>query len=298
MGVRLATNIMDALLTPFKKVNIVSDSEIALYWLTTSRTLPLFVNNQRDRIIKQKSAIESKGATITFYHVESAFNPADIGTRGSTAAQINDSAWIRGPQWLNNNQTSWPLKHMTSQMRYNPVDSHTKDAPDGGVQNSRKIDAEINQTAGEGANRETTALPTNPELSSDDNYRTAKGATNNEPIQSATIGANVNMVPPISPSVSIINLERFSQLNRALRALAYVGKSLKRWVERTNSARNTQITVKTIAKFSSESSITAEDIKMTTTMVLFASNQGFLMLQYLMIQNIQYGSLANQISVD
>ena len=35
-------------------------------------------------------------------------NPADIGTRGMTISELNDSDWIKGPQWLTKSPEYWP----------------------------------------------------------------------------------------------------------------------------------------------------------------------------------------------
>ncbi|EYC16207.1 hypothetical protein Y032_0034g2857 [Ancylostoma ceylanicum] len=218
IGVRLASSILEASPCPINELCIVSDSEIALYWLSTTRTLPLFVANQRDRIQKLVSAMKAKGVNVTMYHVESAFNPADVGTRGSTATQILHSSWIQGPQWLNNEEDSWPLKEMGHQSDESCRSRHLLEADPIPLPQSRL----------------------------------------SQPCVRSSINANVATVTKDSPS--LIDLGRFSRLSRALRAFAYVGKTLKEWVKRTNENRGTIITLRRVTEFTNSSEINAEDI--------------------------------------
>ncbi len=62
--------------------------------------LPQFVSNQVKKINQLKN--------ITFHLVPSKDNPADIGSRGSTFQQLQDSLWWTGPPWLNQDDTHWP----------------------------------------------------------------------------------------------------------------------------------------------------------------------------------------------
>ncbi|EYC37502.1 hypothetical protein Y032_0784g2335 [Ancylostoma ceylanicum] len=126
ISLRFALTIQKSMTSLVKKVNIVSDSEIALHWLKSSRTLPVFVTNQKDRIVKIKSQIEAQNVPVTLLHVTSDYNPADCGTRGLTASKINSSSWIQGPQWLRNKNDKWPLKSMG-----NIEENLSKDVPHG-----------------------------------------------------------------------------------------------------------------------------------------------------------------------
>ncbi|KAK6028966.1 hypothetical protein OSTOST_04936 [Ostertagia ostertagi] len=85
---------------PVETVNIVTDSEVALCWIKSSRKLPVFVSNQCVRIHKLRSQIESENVTVQFFHVPTSYNPADAGTRGLSKEQIINSAWVKGPRWL------------------------------------------------------------------------------------------------------------------------------------------------------------------------------------------------------
>ncbi len=45
---------------------------------------------------------------VTFHYVPSKENPADIGSRGSTFQQLQESLWWTGPPWLNQEEEHWP----------------------------------------------------------------------------------------------------------------------------------------------------------------------------------------------
>uniref|UniRef100_A0A1I7W8R0 Integrase catalytic domain-containing protein n=1 Tax=Heterorhabditis bacteriophora TaxID=37862 RepID=A0A1I7W8R0_HETBA len=66
-------------------VYIVSDSKVALSWIISTRSLPIFVRNQ---------------------------NPADVGTRGCSGKDIASSLWLNGPTWCSQTCDRWPLKEV------------------------------------------------------------------------------------------------------------------------------------------------------------------------------------------
>ena len=83
-------------------ITYATDSEIALYWLKSTKKLKPFVQN-RVNIIKEKSNPDS------WYHVATTDNPADILSRGSTIKNIKHTSWLNGPTWLKDNRDTWPL---------------------------------------------------------------------------------------------------------------------------------------------------------------------------------------------
>ncbi|KHJ87535.1 hypothetical protein OESDEN_12690, partial [Oesophagostomum dentatum] len=107
---RLAKTVTNAMSTSISGVNIASDSEIALAWIKSSRKLPPFVNNQKERISKLRAQFEGNGLKVQFYHVPTHYNPADAGTRGLTATNVTQHAWLRGPQWLKRDVPHLPIK--------------------------------------------------------------------------------------------------------------------------------------------------------------------------------------------
>ncbi|EYB90005.1 hypothetical protein Y032_0224g2703 [Ancylostoma ceylanicum] len=110
MATRLAKTIIGTSRHNISEIYIVSDSEIALYWIKSLKKVPVFVKNQRQRILTLKEQMEANGAKVNFYHVTTDHNPADAGTRGLTAEQINTHEWVRGPRWLTENPAIWPIK--------------------------------------------------------------------------------------------------------------------------------------------------------------------------------------------
>ncbi|KAK6762531.1 hypothetical protein RB195_023306 [Necator americanus] len=100
IGMRLGKSVLENLDHNIDHFNLVTDSEIALQWINSSRKLPAFIINQKDRIEKIKSQVGSKGISVNFFHVPTHNNPADAGTRGLTSSQLDSHIWVKGPQWL------------------------------------------------------------------------------------------------------------------------------------------------------------------------------------------------------
>uniref|UniRef100_A0A183BU69 DUF1758 domain-containing protein n=1 Tax=Globodera pallida TaxID=36090 RepID=A0A183BU69_GLOPA len=77
-----------------------SDSQIALCWIDSNKTLPIFVENRCQEI--RKSGFQ-------FRHVNGADNPADYATRGIPAGKLqNKEKWWKGPVWLKDTEENWP----------------------------------------------------------------------------------------------------------------------------------------------------------------------------------------------
>ena len=71
-----------------------------LYWLETTKPLSVFVANR----VKE---IKSLGG-VTFSHVTSKDNPADMATRGRSPDDLSSSIWWNGPLWLTKSAQQWP----------------------------------------------------------------------------------------------------------------------------------------------------------------------------------------------
>nr|CDJ96427.1 Retrotransposon domain containing protein [Haemonchus contortus] len=112
MATRLAKNIASAIGIKLNEVNLLSDSEIALSWIKSNRKLPLLVENQKQHILKIKDGLEPVLTIVNFFHVRTADNPADAGTRGADAFLIVDLPWVRGPQWLNSGKIPTRLRKL------------------------------------------------------------------------------------------------------------------------------------------------------------------------------------------
>ena len=86
---------------PDVHVRLWTDSEIALFWLSSTRTLKQFVQNKVDAIHKLFD--------FTFWgHTPSQENPADLVSRGCSALSLqNSNLWSSGPSWIHD-ALLWP----------------------------------------------------------------------------------------------------------------------------------------------------------------------------------------------
>ncbi|XP_076298325.1 uncharacterized protein LOC143217670 [Lasioglossum baleicum] len=98
----------NALTYNIDKTTFWTDSTIVLGWLRKQPSiLKTFVAN-RVADIQRKTDIQS------WRYVRSADNPADLISRGITAAEFNNNAlWRNGPEWLSKEQTEWPPARFT-----------------------------------------------------------------------------------------------------------------------------------------------------------------------------------------
>ena len=86
---------------PDARVRLWTDSEIALFWLSSTRKLKQFVQNKVD-------AIRSKFEASCWGHTPSQDNPADLVSRGCSAKTLeNSTLWHKGPSWVCH-KSSWP----------------------------------------------------------------------------------------------------------------------------------------------------------------------------------------------
>ncbi len=98
---RLAKSILNVLTVD--RVIYWTDSENVYYWVRNqSRELKPFVANRIGEIQRTTSPEQ-------WHHVPGTINPADIPTRGLSAADLGESTfWIEGPPFLRDNETAWP----------------------------------------------------------------------------------------------------------------------------------------------------------------------------------------------
>jgi len=99
---RVARFILDALNQQDTPTYCWGDSQIALYWLKSTRDLPLFV---RRRVSEIKEAIPE----ATWNYCPTADNPADLLTRGISYQlfSLPNNLWWKGPPWLTA-PSAWP----------------------------------------------------------------------------------------------------------------------------------------------------------------------------------------------
>ncbi|EYC36510.1 hypothetical protein Y032_0889g2879 [Ancylostoma ceylanicum] len=91
----------------FARVNVFSDSTIALFWVHTSKKLPPTVTTLVQKIGFAIERIKTS-SPVMFYHVPTDENAADCATRGVTKQEFAESNWWTGPKWLNYLCETWP----------------------------------------------------------------------------------------------------------------------------------------------------------------------------------------------
>ena len=105
MAANLIDNVKQALKgQPIRSCTGWLDSTVALHWVRGQGNYKQFVHN-RDRQIQLKDC-------ITWQHLSTNDNPADIGSRACLASRI-DPKWFQGPSWLANKQ-EWPTDIVTA----------------------------------------------------------------------------------------------------------------------------------------------------------------------------------------
>ncbi|XP_073841332.1 uncharacterized protein [Musca autumnalis] len=106
-GATLLANLIDNVKKNFEhgqyELFLWSDSTIVLAWL---RKHPSY---WKTFVANRVSLILDKVGNIKWRHVVSDSNPADLATRGLTAAELQDnSLWWHGPEWLGLDERHWP----------------------------------------------------------------------------------------------------------------------------------------------------------------------------------------------
>ncbi|EYB91440.1 hypothetical protein Y032_0206g1994 [Ancylostoma ceylanicum] len=118
MAARLTWSVYQAMKEPWPNMSasppqivILSDSQIALSWLTTSeeKASPgVLISNRIKEIRKITAALNDEGLTVRFAYVNTKDNPADAGTRGLNQEQLQDHPWWTGPDFLRTPINHWP----------------------------------------------------------------------------------------------------------------------------------------------------------------------------------------------
>ena len=101
MTVNLATNVQQALTSHPATVHCWLDSSVALYWINDQGEYRQFVANRVQKIRQHEN--------VTWHHVPTAENPADIGSRGGKVS--GNTLWKEGPSWLSN-PAEWPVQRV------------------------------------------------------------------------------------------------------------------------------------------------------------------------------------------
>ena len=104
----LLAHTAELLQIPLSDVFAWTNSEILLHWLPkTPHQLDRFVSHWIHRI-------QTLLPSVTWRHVISAQNPADLASRGVSGSVLIASAlWWSGPPWLPLPQDQWPVPKLT-----------------------------------------------------------------------------------------------------------------------------------------------------------------------------------------
>ena len=105
LGSRIAGYIKEELDIRTAKSFMWTDSTTVLHWITnTHQRHKIFVANRLNIILDSTDASDWR-------YVPTSDNPADDGTRGYTASQMNvNSRWIQGPPFLSQNEHFCPAQ--------------------------------------------------------------------------------------------------------------------------------------------------------------------------------------------
>ena len=99
IGVRALKFVLNELHLKVTHMVVFTDSLCVLQWLNTKKPLSSFMTNR----LREIMALEG----VTFRHIPSEQNPADMATRGQPPSELS-SMWWNGPSWLTQPEQQWP----------------------------------------------------------------------------------------------------------------------------------------------------------------------------------------------
>jgi len=100
IGCRAIRYVTHELRLPITSSYLWSDSQCVLKWIGSPKQLSTFVENRVEEIRKH---------SLTFRYIHTSENPSDIGSRGTSATDLNESSlWWNGPEWLTHHPSKWP----------------------------------------------------------------------------------------------------------------------------------------------------------------------------------------------
>ncbi|UYV64985.1 hypothetical protein LAZ67_3002655 [Cordylochernes scorpioides] len=100
LGARLLNAIRNALGVDYPTY-MWSDSSTAITWITRAQTWNTFVKN---RVTEIRNLTDVK----SWAHISGDENPADLPSRGCSAARYLKTEWWKGPHWLYKDPGDWP----------------------------------------------------------------------------------------------------------------------------------------------------------------------------------------------
>ncbi|KAL7296586.1 hypothetical protein TKK_0010015 [Trichogramma kaykai] len=103
LAARLLQHVAKEIGVPPERCHAWSDSRIVLHWLKSQGPTG---NSLVDDYVTHIQELSQK---ITWRHVPTGDNPADVASRGCSAVDlISDQLWRSGPTWLQKHDTEWP----------------------------------------------------------------------------------------------------------------------------------------------------------------------------------------------
>ena len=101
--------------TSFRTVNIFTDSQICLQWLSSENTKikQIFIRNRISDIKSLVREIKAQNLNVAFWYVRTDENPADLLTRGISFKEFSRKLdlWQFGPKWASLAKAYWPSDH-------------------------------------------------------------------------------------------------------------------------------------------------------------------------------------------
>ena len=110
IGMRHAQSLIKELTDEDKptRLDVFSDSTIALSWILTKEQKKQWVNNRVTSVHKIEAELRAIDIDVSFHHVASEQNPADLATRGMSSTELTESRmWFYGPELLKENRENW-----------------------------------------------------------------------------------------------------------------------------------------------------------------------------------------------
>jgi len=109
LGVNLLMAVADALQSDITCAILWTDSQNVLCWIKNhSKHFKSFVANR-------VSFIQEHTVPCQWKYVPTEINAADILSRGTCVAGLNNKAWMCGPTFLENDETRWPTQPVSTQ---------------------------------------------------------------------------------------------------------------------------------------------------------------------------------------
>ena len=102
MAVELAREVCIAYKLDMNEVKYFTDSTTVLWWLRSTKALPVFVANRVTKVLDSSRVSQ-------WQHVKTHENPADVPTRGMMPLALGlHELWWQGPPFLAFAEDEWP----------------------------------------------------------------------------------------------------------------------------------------------------------------------------------------------